>query len=194
MKKLIITCEILILFFFAVKIAAVGGIIKETRASMTNGEVAAESPAVATISPKIRDVFEDRLSEERKLLSSLQKREKQLDMREKLIESGEKRLALLKKEIVEKIEKLRTMEEELTTVIETYKAECNGKYKELAKVYESTPPARAGSMLEKLDNKTAAGIIMNMKSKKAGAVWGHIPPEKAVAITKEITAQVDDRL
>ena len=192
MKKLIVTCEILILFLFTARIAAVGGIIKETRASMTNSEVAAMvSPAVAATSPKVRDVFEDSLPEERKLLSSLQKREKQLDMREKLIESGEKRLALLKKEIVEKIEKLRTTEEELTTVIETYKAECNGKYKELAKVYESTPPARAGSMLEKLDNKTAAGIIMNMRSKKAGAVWGHIPPKKAVAITREITAQVD---
>jgi len=54
-------------------------------------------------------------------------------------------------------------------------------------VYESTPPAKAGSMLEKLDTKTAAGISMNMKRDKAGAIWGHISPQKAVEITREIT-------
>jgi flagellar motility protein MotE (MotC chaperone) len=61
------------------------------------------------------------------------------------------------------------------------------RYKEMAKVYEATPAAKAGSMLEKLDVKTAAGITMNMKKDKAGAVWGYISPQKAVEITKEIT-------
>jgi flagellar motility protein MotE (MotC chaperone) len=28
---------------------------------------------------------------------------------------------------------------------------------------------------------------MNMKSKKAGALWGHINPQKAAEITREIT-------
>lgn len=57
----------------------------------------------------------------------------------------------------------------------------------MAKVYESAPPAKAGKMLEQLDIKTAAGITMNMKKDKAGAVWGYITPQKAAAITKEIT-------
>jgi len=61
------------------------------------------------------------------------------------------------------------------------------RYKEMAKVYESAPPAKAGAMLEKLDTKTAAGITMNMKKEKAGAIWGFITSQKAVEITKEIT-------
>jgi flagellar motility protein MotE (MotC chaperone) len=38
-----------------------------------------------------------------------------------------------------------------------------------------------------MDNKTAAGIIMQMNTKKAGAVWGHLDPEKAVEIAKTIS-------
>lgn len=57
----------------------------------------------------------------------------------------------------------------------------------MAKVYESTPPAKAGPMMEKLDTKTAAGITMNMKKDKAGALWAYLTPAKAVEITKEIT-------
>ena len=57
----------------------------------------------------------------------------------------------------------------------------------MAKVYEATPAAKAGKMLEQLDIKTAAGITMNMKKDKAGAIWGYVNPQKAVEITKEIT-------
>jgi flagellar motility protein MotE (MotC chaperone) len=48
-------------------------------------------------------------------------------------------------------------------------------------------------MLEKLDNKTAAAIIINMKSKNAGTVLGYIKPDKSVAITREITKEIKDR-
>jgi flagellar motility protein MotE (MotC chaperone) len=39
-----------------------------------------------------------------------------------------------------------------------------------------------------MDSKTAAGIIMQMNVKKAGAVWGELNPEKAVEITKAIAS------
>ncbi|MBE9547285.1 MAG: hypothetical protein IMF10_07310, partial [Proteobacteria bacterium] len=151
MKKLVVACEILVLVLFVAKIVAVGGIIKETKTVLSVRPALAEAPATKTYRSRPRDVDRDALSEERALLASLLEREKQLNMREKFIESEEKRIALLKKGIVEKIEKLRALEEELTVLIETYKAADDKRYKELAKVYESTPPAKAGSMLEKLD-------------------------------------------
>jgi flagellar motility protein MotE (MotC chaperone) len=39
-----------------------------------------------------------------------------------------------------------------------------------------------------MDSKTAAGIIIQMNVKKAGAVWGHLNPEKAVKITEAIAS------
>jgi len=82
---------------------------------------------------------------------------------------------------------LKSNEEKLTAVLESAQNSEIKRFKEMAKVYESTPAAKAGIMMEKLDTKTAAGITMNMKKDKAGAIWGYISPQKAVEITNEIT-------
>ena len=194
MKKLIIACNILIVFIFLIKIAAVGGIIKNSEAANSllpvNEPAMADSPVTADFTPPVRDVFEDSLPEERKLLSSLMGRQKMLNDRENFLQSEEKRVNLLKDEIVSKINTLQELEKRLTALFEMVDERDNTKYKSMAKIYESVPPARAGSMLEKLDISTSAAILMNMKSKKAGAILGHVTPAKSVEITREITTQV----
>ena len=191
MKKLIVVCEILILFIFLAKIVAVGGILKISETAdrlMTVDHASADSPVVGDNDHPVKDVCKDSLLQERELLSSLLEKQKELKDRERLLSSEEKRLNSLKNEILSRINKLREMEEKLSGLLETIKETDNNRYKDLAKVYESTPPARASSMLEKLDKRTAAAIIMNMKSKKAGAIMGHINPTRAAEITKEITS------
>ncbi len=193
MKKLIIACNVLILFIVLVKIAIVGGIVKNSETAnsfLTVNEAAADSPVTADFAPPVRDVFEDSLSEERKLLSSLMGKQKALNERENFLQSEERRLNLLRDEILSKIDSLQEIEKRLTTLLEMVEERDNRKYKSMAKLYESVPPVRAGSMLEKLDTRTAAAIIMNMKSKKAGAILGHVNPAKSVEITREITGRV----
>jgi len=193
MKKLIIACNILILFIVLVKIVIVGGIIKNSETAnsfLTVNEAVADSPVTADFAPPVRDVFEDSLSEERKLLSSLMEKQKALNDRENFLQSEERRLNLLRDEILSKIDSLQEIEKRLTALLETVEERDNRKYKSMAKLYESVPPVRAGSMLEKLDTRTAAAIIMNMKSKKAGAILGHVNPAKSVEITREITGRV----
>ncbi|MBU8911516.1 MAG: hypothetical protein KOO65_09640 [Desulfobacterales bacterium] len=194
MKKLIIACNILIVFVFLIKLTAVGGIIKNSEAAnslLTADETAMEdSPVRTDVATPVKDVFEDTLPEERKLLSSLMGRQKTLNDRENLLQSEERRLNLLRDEILSKINTLQELEKRLTALFEMVEERDNRKYNSMAKIYESVPPARAGSMLEKLDIDTAASILMNMKSKKAGAILGHVTPAKSVQITKEITTQV----
>ncbi len=190
MKKLIIACNILILLIVLIKIAAVAGIIKNSETAdrlVFVNKAAADSPVTAAFAPLVRDVCEDRLSEERKLLSSLLGKQKALNDRENFLQSEERRLNLLRDEILSKINTLQELEKRLTALFEMVEERNNRRYKSMAKVYESVPPARAGSMLEKLDTRTAAAIIMNMKSKKAGAILGHVNPAKSVEITREIT-------
>ena len=193
MKKLIIACEILILFIALAKIAVVGGIVKNSGTAdclLSVNEAVADSLVAAVPALPVRDVCEDGLSGERKLLSSLLGRQKELNDREDFLKSEERRLNSLRGEILSKIDRLQETEKRLTTLLETVKEIDDQKYRSLAKVYESAPPARAGAMLEKLDSRTAAAIIMNMKSKKAGVLLGHVKPSKAVEITREITTQV----
>ena len=104
------------------------------------------------------------------------------------IKEEEKKLQALKGEIVAKIDTLKGLEDKLSGMLDTVKSAEDKRLKDLATVFEATAPAQAGPMLEKMDKKLAAGIIMNMKSKKAGAIWGHISAQRAAEIAKEITA------
>lgn len=190
-KKWIIGLEILLVAFVAVKILALAGVFHQAGSAnsifLNADRAMAESPAAVAGSADAKDATADPLAKERKLLSSLQDRERQLMIREAALKEEEKRLLSLKHEVSLKIETLKGLEEKLTGLLEHSKDFEDKRYRDLASVFASTPPAQAGPMLEKLDKKTAAGIIMNMKSKKAGAVWGHISPQKAAEITREIT-------
>ncbi|MBT8490368.1 MAG: hypothetical protein KJN62_04915, partial [Deltaproteobacteria bacterium] len=192
MKKLIITCEIFILFIFLVKIVMVGGIVKSADSlspilSVNQARAESASKNTRTYPFKVKDVSEDPLMTEKKLMASLLESQKKVQDREAVLQSREKKLRLLKTEILSKIDELHEIEKRLTVVVEAIKEVDDKKYQDLARVYESSPPPQASAMLEKMDKKTAAAIIMNMKSKKAGAIWGYISPRKAIEITKEIT-------
>ena len=190
MKKLIISCEIFILFIFFAKIISVVGIIKSSGAVdhfLSVEQASANSSAVDSRNFSGRDIYGDSLLKERELASSLVNERKELQDREIFLKSEEKRLNSLKDEILSKFAELRIVEEKLSRFFEQIKEIRDERYKNLAKVYESTPPAQASAMLEKLDKKTAAAIIMNMRAKKAGEIWGYIHPQKGVEITREIT-------
>jgi flagellar motility protein MotE (MotC chaperone) len=96
-------------------------------------------------------------------------------------------LESLKKEIIQKIEALKGLEEKLTSPLEATATADNKRFRDLAKNYEAAPPQQVGTILERMDTKMAAGILMNMNNKKAGAIWAFISPGRSVEIAKEIT-------
>lgn len=205
MKKIIIGAQILIAVLILVKVASVFGILKKgdffTEATTIATQALAESkmPAVPAIKaqtapavaqktlPPAKDAMEDMLTQQRDLAQALTAKKVELDNRENALRADEQRLIALRKDITEKMALLKTQEEKLAAALDTSREEDIKRYKDMAKVYENTPPAKAGPMMEKLDTKTAAGITMHMKKDKAGALWAYITPNKAVDITREIT-------
>jgi flagellar motility protein MotE (MotC chaperone) len=191
LKKIIIVFQIMVLVIFLVKISAmVEGIEKYTGVDKTfaaPNSAMAQTPSADIMQPFPRDVLSDPLTKERTLETALQAKLQQLEQREGSLKTEEQRLLTLKLELTEKIDTLRALQQQISTATETYKTEESKKIKELARVYEAMPPAKAGAMLETLDIHTAAGITMNMKRDKAGNIWGYLTPRKAVDITKEIT-------
>lgn len=193
MKKLIIACEILILFIFFAKIITAVGTIKSSGAVdhfLAVEQASANSPTADSRKFSDSNIYGDSLLE-KEFISSLLEEQKELKDREIFLKSEEKRLNSLKDEILSKFAELRIVQENLSVSLEQIKEIRNERYKNLAKVYESTPPAQASVMLEKLDKQTAAAIIINMSTKKAGAIWGYVDPQKGVDITKEITRIVN---
>jgi flagellar motility protein MotE (MotC chaperone) len=208
MKKFIIIIEVILLILILAKVTSVFGLLKKADTAsetslITSQAMAQQSPEAkpVTVVPvagpasgvqsvpavKEKDTLDESLTKQRDLAAVLQAKKIELDNRENTLRAEEQRLLTLRKEITDKIALLKGQEEKLTAIFDAGQSSDIKKYKEMAKVYEATPPAKAGSMLEKLDIKTAAGITMNMKKDKAGAVWGFISAQKAVEITKEIT-------
>jgi flagellar motility protein MotE (MotC chaperone) len=192
MKKIIITIEILVVFLFIVKIFAIGEVVKKSEISdyllLSVKSALADSSSQTSVGSPPRDVSVDTLASERSLMSTLADRRRQLENRESLIKFEEKKINSLRNEIIARIEMIRGREERMTSPQESARSEDITRFKELAKVYEATPPDKVGALLNKMDSKTAAGIIMQMNVKKAGAVWGELNPEKAVEITKAIAS------
>lgn len=190
MKKFMIVLQIFVALLFIVKIAALAEIVQKA-APVPAATGASKREATETSPPHVatsaRENTDEGLSKSRDLLKSLEARKDKLEKKEHFLKSEEQRLLLLKKEILEKIDLLRLQEEKLAAALEAGKTAESKIYKDLAKVFEATPPAKAGVMLEQLDVRTAAGITMNMKRDKAGAIWGYLSPRKAVEITREIT-------
>ena len=194
MKRFIVSCQVVIVAFFIVKILFLMEALRiesiSTVLSLDHfGQAIAQTakPAANAATTDVKDVTDDPLKKERDLLASLQKRQKDLDMRESSLKAEEEKMLALKKEIMEKIDALKSLETQLSSKLDMEKTNDTKRLKELAKVYEATPPQKAAAMLEKLEVKTAAGITINMKRERAGLIWGYLTPQKAVAITNEIT-------
>lgn len=147
-----------------------------------------KTPFIPSPPPMEHQTLQEAIDKERTRFEHLKKLKRELEEKEGALKAEEQRLLALKKEIEGKIDHLRGQEERLKAGLETLKSFETKAIKDLAKVYETTPPAKAGPMLEKLDTKTAAGITLNMKRDKAGALWAYISPGKAAEITKEITS------
>ena len=191
MKRLIIASQIVVVVLIMIKALFLTEALQQTpflkAFSLDHLDHAiAQTPAKASATPP-RDVAEDSLQKERDLLALLQKKQKDLDARENTINAEEQKMLALKKEIMEKIDTLKALEAQLSAKLDTEKNQDGKRLKELAKVYEAVPPQKAAAMLDKLDTKTAAGITINMKRDRAGLIWGYLNPQRAVAITNEIT-------
>jgi flagellar motility protein MotE (MotC chaperone) len=196
-KRFVIACQIVIVTLLIVKTLFLAESLQIISAlsffSIDHfGQAIAQTTTKAPVSAakEVRDVSEDALQKERDLFDILQKKQKALDTRESLVKAEEQKIIALKKEIVEKIDALKVLETQLSSRLDADRSNDIKRLKELAKVYEATPPQKAAAMLEKLEVRTAAGITINMKRDRAGLIWGYLTPQKAVAITNEITRTV----
>lgn len=182
MRKFILLGKLLVIVVLVTKLATLGGLMggmEGIKPYLSVEEAIAEDRGPEYGRPAVRDVTYDILAKERDLLRLLAEREESLIRREEVLIMEEQRLAVLKQEILLQIDVLSSMLESIRVIDDK-------QYTDLAKIYESTPPAQAGAMLEQLEKRTAAAIIMRMRSKQAGEIWGHINPGRAAAITREI--------
>jgi|WetSurMetagenome_2_1015567.scaffolds.fasta_scaffold02130_14 flagellar motility protein MotE (MotC chaperone) len=193
MKRFIISCQIVIVAFFVIKILFLTEALQiESIPSVFllghfRQAIAQTTKSAPPATINVKDVTDDPLKKERDLFTALQKKQRDLDMRESSLKTEEQKSLALKKEIMEKIDTLKSLENQLSSKLDMDKTNETKRLQDLAKVYEATPPQKAAAMVEQLEIRTAARITINMKRERAGLIWGYLTPKKAVAITNEIT-------
>lgn len=187
MNKRFSIIQIVVICLVIIKVAIGGHLFGKTLASARESKGLKSPPHKDYSVEQPKNMLDIELTKERELYSVLERKLKEVEEREANLKAQEQALLALKREIEGKIDYLMNLEKRLEQKLDVEREEETKRYKQLAKIYESATPAKAAAILEKLDTRTAAGIAMNMKRDKAGAIISAMNTAKAIEITRELS-------
>ena len=122
------------------------------------------------------------------LLENLSKRRDELDKREKEIEIKAKVLEATDKRIADKITEMKALEAQLSKVVSQYDEKQNAQIASLVKIYESMKPQQAAAIFNELDLPILLDVIDRMSERKVAPVLALMDPKKARDVTQELAA------
>lgn len=159
--------------------APAGEAAKEVKTAEASTDVAAaQVPAAAPSGVGLAQtkgeaqVLED-LAERR---AALDARERELAMREQLMNVTEKRVA-------ERVSELKDLETRLTVLLTQRDEQEEMQLASLVKTYEAMKPADAAKIFNKLDRTVLLNVASRMKPAKIGAVMAAMDPARAQDLT-----------
>ncbi|MDD3029604.1 MAG: hypothetical protein PHS57_04915 [Alphaproteobacteria bacterium] len=110
----------------------------------------------------------------------LEKRARELDVREALIKVSEQR-------VEQKISDLATLRKQVQSLINQAEGEQQTQIENLVKIYETMKPDEAARIFETMDMPVLLGVIQRMKPARTALVMAKLAPEKAKEITIALT-------
>jgi len=178
---------VLILFFLFCKLSFIGYFMaKSGRFSYIPFPTQAIAQEKAIETREVESDVDITGGEDFSSLTILEKKRKEIAKGEEELKQREERLSQLKAEIEERLETLAQTEKRIGKLITLKESEEDKELTKLAKVFEATPPEQAGPMFNKLDVDIAAKILIRMKGRSAGKIWGYVDPDQAVRISNEL--------
>lgn len=152
-------------------------------ASAAGGETAVATASAA--SPKAAPGAAVR-PDVRSLLEALERRQAELDAREREIRSKEERLALYEKDVTAKVASLEEIEKRLSARAAAATEAVDAAAESLAKIYGGMKPESAAPILDRLDDPTVLTIFRRMKEKQVGEILPLMTRERAIALTQAL--------
>ena len=126
------------------------------------------------------------ISIQERRFQQIQEREKAAQLVADKAKDEQGRLEQVKGDLTGLLDQLKQLQAKVDKALKEKDEENLVKIKRLAKVYEETPPEKAGPMLSRLSPKMAAEILVLMSPRKAGKIWGQVNPEKGELISMEL--------
>jgi flagellar motility protein MotE (MotC chaperone) len=117
------------------------------------------------------------------LLQALAARRDQLDRREKDLDQRETLLQAAEKRVNDKAAELEGVRGDLLKLIEKRTQEDDSKLKSLVRIYESMKPKEAATILQEWDADKLVELISRMKEAKVGPILASMSPDKAKTVT-----------
>ncbi|MCC6850379.1 MAG: hypothetical protein IT294_17960 [Deltaproteobacteria bacterium] len=122
----------------------------------------------------------------RTLLDALEKRQAELDAREREVASKEERLALYEQDVIAKVASLEEIEKRLSPRAKAASQAGDASAESLAKIYGAMKPEAAAPILDRLDDPTVLTIFRRMKEKQVGEILPRMSRERAIALTQAL--------
>lgn len=109
----------------------------------------------------------------------LDKRGRELDMREGLLQAAEAR-------IDKKIGELKTLQSAIDALIKKHSEQEEARMASLVKIYENMKPKDAARIFEQLDMPILLDVVERMSERKIAPIMAEMNPAKAKAVTSEL--------
>jgi flagellar motility protein MotE (MotC chaperone) len=123
---------------------------------------------------------------EKDLLDNLMRRRQELEEWSKSIALKENVLNATEKKINRKLEELRTLKEDVQTILKEYEQKENAKVAKLVKIYENMRPKDAARIFDDMDNALLIELLNRMKEVKAAPILAGMKTDKVSYITARL--------
>lgn len=121
------------------------------------------------------------------ILSTLSEREKEINKKQVNLDSREKIVKALEKQLVQKAEDLEKLKIAVESLSKDHNAGKDKNFKNLLITYESMKPAAAAKVFNELPMDTLLGIVKNMNPKKLSLIMSVMAVDKVKSLTNRIS-------
>ncbi|HET7850128.1 MAG TPA: flagellar protein FlbB [Pseudolabrys sp.] len=116
---------------------------------------------------------------------SLEKRNRELDMRENLIKAAEKRVEA-------RVEQLKDIKTHVDTVAENRDKAEQERFKSIVTMYENMKAKDAARIFDRLDLRILVQVVTMINPRKMSEILGQMTPEAAERLTVELANRASD--
>lgn len=120
------------------------------------------------------------------LLQSLSERREALDTREKEVELKEKLLQATEIRINDKISEIKSLQKKVEELLAKYEGHEDEQIASLVKIYENMKPKDAAQIFNEMDMDILLEVIAKMSERKVAPILAGMSPTKATQVTAEL--------
>jgi flagellar motility protein MotE (MotC chaperone) len=127
------------------------------------------------------------------IIAEIRKREVDLALREQRVAERERSVVELETMIETRSMELDRIRQEVEDRIAEWTSQGQDRVSQLASVYSSMPPDKAGDLLGRLDLDLAVSVLRGMKKKSSAGVLAAMQPDRALLVSRRLLKPLDPR-